>query len=115
MASAVTLPTSDSQVRPAGLPQASALGTNTVEVPITVPRIGASWALSWSMRAGVADRHDRLDVPRAQPRRLGVDRRERVAHVERAERARGGQRRQVVVGEADHAELDAVEVEDLGG
>ena len=54
IASAVTLPSSDSQVRPAVLPQASVRGTNTVDWPMTVDRMGASCALSWSMRAWMA-------------------------------------------------------------
>ena len=40
--SVVTLPTSDSQVRPAPFPQASARGMKRVELPMTVLKIGAS-------------------------------------------------------------------------
>src|SRR6266511_1920931 len=51
IASAVTLPTSDSHVRPAVLPQASVRGMKTVELPITTLRIGASCALRSLIRA----------------------------------------------------------------
>src|SRR5262245_30584250 len=42
IASVVTLPTSDSHVRPCPLPHASVRGMNTAELPITMLRIGAS-------------------------------------------------------------------------
>src|SRR6266540_42130 len=54
IASAVTLPTSDSHVRPAVLPQASVRGMKTVELPITTLRIGASCALRSLIRAWMA-------------------------------------------------------------
>src|SRR3972149_2698753 len=54
IASLVTLPTSDSHVRPAVLPQASVLGMAREEDPMTVPRMGASWALRSSIRAWMA-------------------------------------------------------------
>src|SRR3990170_3210174 len=54
IASVVTLPTSDSHVRPAALPQASVLGMAREEDPMTVPRMGASWALRASIRAWMA-------------------------------------------------------------
>src|SRR5262245_30158948 len=53
-ASVTTSPMSDSHVRPIALPHASARGTNTVELPITVLKIGASWALRKSICAWIA-------------------------------------------------------------
>ena len=54
IASVTTLPTCDSQIRPSGVPQESARGTATVELPITVLKIGASCALRSSIRAWIA-------------------------------------------------------------
>ena len=48
IASVVVLPTRDSQVLPAEFPQASVRGMKRVELPITMPRIGASWAVKAS-------------------------------------------------------------------
>src|SRR6266487_4652232 len=53
IASVTTLPTRDSHVRPLLVPHWSARGIYLVEVPITVLRIGASCALSWSIRAWI--------------------------------------------------------------
>ncbi len=73
IASVTTLPTRDSQSRPSARPHASARGMNRVELPITVLKIGASWALSASMSAWMLGSGVMPIVPRPVEVRRLVD------------------------------------------